>query len=114
MSTTFSNALAGLNANAVAIDTISGNLANLNASGYKTNQVSFKDLLSGEVSGSASTCVAGAAVARATTEFTQGSIQTTGQPYDAAIQGSGLFVLGTALGQTTYTRAGFFFVFLCV
>ncbi|HEU5022332.1 MAG TPA: flagellar hook protein FlgE [Bryobacteraceae bacterium] len=110
MSTTFSNALAGLNANALAIDTISGNLANLNTSGYKTNQVSFKDLLSGDVGGSASTSVAGSVVAKATTQFTQGSIQTTGQPYDAAIQGSGFFVLGTPTGQTTYTRAGNFIV----
>lgn len=110
MSTTFSNALAGLNANAIAIDTVSGNLANLNTAGFKASQVSFKDLLSGEVSGSASSSVAGSVVARATTQFTQGSIQTTGQPFDAAIQGSGFFVLETGTGQTTYTRAGNFVV----
>jgi flagellar hook protein FlgE len=110
MSTTFSNALAGLNANAIAIDTVSGNLANLNTSGFKASQVAFKDLLSGEVGGSGNSSVAGSVVARAQTQFTQGSIQTTGQPYDAAIQGSGFFVLENATGQTTYTRAGNFIV----
>ncbi len=110
MSTTFSNALAGLNANALAIDTISGNLANLNTSGFKNNQVSFNDLLSGSVSGAASASVAGSVVAKSTTQFTQGSIQTTSQPFDAAIQGTGFFVLNTTAGQTTYTRAGNFTV----
>src|ERR1700750_1485724 len=110
MSTTFSNALAGLNANAAAIDTVSGNLANLNTAGFKQSQVAFKDLLSGNVNGAASSSVAGSVVARATTRFTQGSIQTTGQPFDAAIQGSGFFVLQTGTGQTTYTRAGNFIV----
>jgi flagellar hook protein FlgE len=110
MSTTFSNALAGLNANALAIDSVSGNLANLNTSGFKDNQVSFNDLLSGNVNGASSTSVAGSVVAKATTQFTQGSIQTTGQPFDAAIQGSGFFVLKTSGGQSTYTRAGNFTV----
>lgn len=110
MSTTFSNALAGLNANAAAIDTVSGNLANLNTAGFKQSQVAFKDLLSGNVNGAASSSVAGSVVARATTRFTQGSIQTTGQPFDAAIQGSGFFVLQNGTGQTTYTRAGNFIV----
>src|ERR1700740_2134486 len=110
MSTTFSNALAGLNANALAIDTISGNLANLNTSGFKNNQVSFNDLLSGTVSGAASASVAGSGVAKSTTQFTQGSIQTTSQPFDAAIQGTGFFVLATSAGQVTYTRAGNFTV----
>jgi flagellar hook protein FlgE len=110
MSTAFSNALSGLNANSLAIDTVSGNLANLNTSGYKDNQVSFNDLLSGNINGQATTSVAGSVVAQASTQFNQGSIQTTSQPFDAAIQGTGFFVLGTPAGQTSYTRAGNFTV----
>src|SRR5580700_10023852 len=105
MSTAFSNALSGLNANALAIDTVSGNLANLNTSGYKDNQVSFNDLLSGSIDGQANTSVAGSVIAQASTQFNQGSIQTTSQPFDAAIQGSGFFVLSTPAGGQTYTRA---------
>src|SRR5580692_578382 len=107
MSSTFSNALSGLNANSLAIDTVSGNLANLNTTGYMDNQVSFQDLLSG-VSTAANTSVAGSVVAQTSTQFSQGAIQTTGQAFDAAIQGEGFFVLKTASGQPTFTREGDF------
>jgi flagellar hook protein FlgE len=107
MSSTFSNALSGLNANSLAIDTVSGNLSNMNTTGYMGNQVSFEDLLSG-VSNAAHTSVAGSVVAQTSTEFSQGAIQTTSQPFDAAIQGSGFFVLNTSAGQQTYTRSGNF------
>jgi flagellar hook protein FlgE len=110
MSTAFSNALSGLNANALAIDTVSGNLANLNTTGYKDNQVSFNDLLSGSINGQTNTSVTGSVIAQASTQFNQGSIQTTGQPFDAAIQGGGFFVLNTSSGQQSYTRAGNFTV----
>jgi flagellar hook protein FlgE len=40
-------------------------------------------------------------------DFTQGSIQSTGGPLDAAIQGDGFFVVN-ANGATEYTRAGNF------
>src|SRR5580658_5774748 len=108
MSSTFSNALSGLNANALAIDTVSGNLANLNTTGYKDNQVSFNDLLSGSINGETNTSVSGSVIGQASTQFSQGSIQTTSQPFDAAIQGSGFFVLNTSAGQQTYTRQGNF------
>ena len=110
MSTAFSNALSGLNANSLAIDSVSGNLANLNTSGYKDNKISFNDLLSGNVNGQSATSVAGSVVAQASTQFNQGSIQPTSQPFDAAIQGTGFFVLQSPSGQTTYTRAGNFSV----
>ncbi len=108
MSTAFSNALSGLNANALAINSVSGNLANLNTSGYKDNQISFNDLLSGNIDGQSSSSVAGSVVAQTKTQFNQGSIETTSQPFDAAIQGAGFFVLKTSSGQQTYTRAGNF------
>jgi flagellar hook protein FlgE len=109
MSSAFSNALSGLNANSLAIDTVSGNLANLNTTGYMDNQVSFQDLLSG-VSGANYGNVTGSVIAQNATQFSQGSIQTTGQAFDAAIQGNGFFVLSTSSGQPTYTREGNFTV----
>ena len=110
MSSTFSNALSGLNANSLAIDTVSGNLANLNTTGYMGNQVSFQDLLSGVSSAASNTSVAGSVIAQAATQFSQGAIQTTGQPFDAAIQGSGFFVLSGASGEQSFTRDGTFSV----
>src|ERR1700691_3116719 len=108
MASTFSNALSGLNSNALAIDNVSGNLANLNTTGYMDNQVSFSDLLSGNLNTQTHTGVAGSVVAQTSTQFSQGALQTTSQPFDAAIQGNGFFVLNTTAGQQTYTRQGNF------
>src|ERR1700722_3214450 len=109
MGTAFSNALSGLTANAQAIDAVSGNLANMNTTGFKANQVSFEDLVSESLGGSSSTNqVGGSTVARSTATFSQGAIAPTGQHYDAAIQGNGFFVLQTATGQQVFTRAGNF------
>jgi flagellar hook protein FlgE len=109
MGTAFSNALSGLSANALAIDVVSGNLANLNTTGYKSNQVSFEDLVSESLGGAASAnLVGGSAVPISNRPFTQGSITSTGNPYDAAIQGNGFFVLKTAAGNQVFTRAGNF------
>ncbi len=112
MSTTFANALSGLNANSLAIDVVSGNLANLNTTGYKSNSVSFQDLVNqslGISSGSSGhSTVGGSTIAQSTRSFTQGSIQSTSQPYDAAIQGNGFFVIHTASGAQEFTRGGNF------
>ena len=110
MSTAFSNALAGLNANSLAIDTVSGNLANLNTAGYMDSAVSFTDLLTGTEVTQVHSNQAGTVVAKSAAEFSQGAIQTTNQPFDASIQGNGFFVLQNSNGQTAYTRAGNFTV----
>src|SRR5580658_10562940 len=88
------NALSGLQANATAINIVSTNLANLNTSGYKDEQVSFEDLVNQSLTGFATaSSVSGSTTAQGTQQFTQGTLQTTGNPYDAAIQGGGFFVL---------------------
>ncbi|HWE49133.1 MAG TPA: flagellar hook protein FlgE [Bryobacteraceae bacterium] len=111
MGSAISNALSGLTANATAINIVSNNLANLNTTGYKNEQISFEDLVNQSLSGIASsTSVNGSTIARGTQQFTQGSVQTTGNPYDAAIQGGGFFVLQDSNGQTLYTRQGNFSV----
>ncbi len=110
MSSSFSNALSGLKANSLAIDAVSGNLSNLNTTGYMDNQVSFQDLLSGVSSLGGSSSVSGSVVAQTATQFSQGSIQTTSQPFDAAIQGNGFFVLNAPDGQQSFTREGNFTV----
>ena len=108
MSTAFSNALSGLQANSNAINVVSGNLANENTYGYKANTVSFEELVS-EIGGSANTNLSGGSVVPISSQsFSQGSITTTGQSYDAAIQGNGFFVVQDAGGQQGFTRAGNF------
>lgn len=111
MGSAFSNALAGLNANAQAINVVSGNLANLSTSGYKDQQVSFEDLVNETLTGfSNAGTISGSTLATSTQQFTQGTLQTTNNPYDAAIQGGGFFVLQGANNQQLFTRQGNFSV----
>jgi len=102
----FSTALSGLAANNTALDVVGNNLANLNTTGFKADSILFKDIM-GQTSGST---VIGAGVATTGTskQFTQGSIQPTAGPLDAAIEGNGVFVLRSGSGATEYTRAGSF------
>jgi flagellar hook protein FlgE len=109
MSSAIANALSGLEANSTAINVVSGNLANLNTTGYKDVQVSFEDLVNQSLSGfTNSAAVSGATVAQATQNFSQGTLETTGGAYDAAIQGGGFFVVQQPSGATEYTRQGNF------
>jgi flagellar hook protein FlgE len=109
MGAVFANALSGLTANSNAIGAVSGNLANLNTFGYKNNGVSFNDLVNSSLSGAqSSTVIGGSVVSQTSRNFSQGSIATTNQPYDAAVNGNGFFVLSTPKGQQVFTRGGDF------
>jgi flagellar hook protein FlgE len=111
MGSAYSNALAGLNANAQAINIVSGNLANLSTSGYKDQQVSFQDLVNQSLTGfSNAGSISGSTIAQSSQSFTQGTLDTTNNPYDAAIQGGGFFVLQGTNGQQLFTREGNFTV----
>ncbi|MBK9120298.1 MAG: flagellar hook-basal body complex protein [Phycisphaerales bacterium] len=112
-------ALSGLHANRTRVETIGHNIANVNTTAFKGSrtlfQTQFSELLSmgtppGEASGGTNPMQIGRGVAIGTTQrlFGGGSVETTGQPSDLAIEGDGLFVVRTAGGQTFYTRDGAF------
>jgi flagellar hook protein FlgE len=102
----FSTALSGLTANNAALDVVGNNLANLNTQGFKTSDVQFKDVM-GEVTSTAQTG-AGVSAPYTSRQFTQGSVQSTGGLFDAAIQGNGMFVVKATSGDPLYTRDGSF------
>jgi len=110
MFTSFSTALSGLNANTTAIDVVGNNLANLNTAGFKASVVSFHDLVTQSLGAGLGATQVGFGVGTPITmrEFTQGAIQSTSGPLDAAIQGDGFFVAQNASGDTEYTRGGSF------
>jgi flagellar hook protein FlgE len=108
MDTAFSTALSGLNANSTAINIVGNDLANLNTIGFKGSEVSFQDLLSQSLGGSSSQVGLGVGPVTAVPQYTQGSIQSTGGPTDAAIEGDGFFVVNDSNNQTLYTRDGSF------
>ena len=108
MFTSFSTALSALSAHSTAIDVVGNNLANLNTTGFKTSVVSFHDLVTQSLGAGLGETQVGFGVGRPTTlrEFSQGALQTTSGPLDAAIQGDGFFVIQGANGATQYTRGG--------
>lgn len=104
----YSSALSGLLANNTALSVIGDNLANMNTQGFKTNDVTFEDAMN---TASASLQIGGGVESTNTVrDFTQGTITSTGQPYDAAIQGNGFFVVQSSSGANMYTRDGSFSV----
>jgi len=102
----YNTALSGLLANSTALNVVGDNLANMNTQGFKGNDVLFEDAMN---TANASLQVGSGVSSTITSrDFTQGSLQTTGGPLDAAIQGSGFFVVQDATGATSYTRDGSF------
>src|SRR5215467_1723695 len=110
MFTSFSTALSALGAHATAIDVVGNNLANLNTAGFKTSVVSFHDLVTQSLGAGLGETQVGFGVGRPITlrEFSQGAIQTSSGPLDAAIQGDGFFIARNGSGAQVYTRGGNF------
>lgn len=103
----FSTALSALDANGVAVDVVGNNLANLNTPGYKDSSTYFRDLVSESMDGGQTQLGFGVGSPLTVRQFTQGAIQASSGPLDAAIQGNGFFVVNNN-GATQYTRAGNF------
>src|ERR1700685_85427 len=104
--------------NETAISVIGNNIANADTDGFKASTALFTTQLSQTLSaGSAPSSTdggtnpeqigLGAGLASTEADFTQGSITTTNNPSDLAIQGNGFFVLNAPSG-TVYTRDGDF------
>src|SRR5450631_435397 len=110
MNSSFTTALSGLNSNSTAINIVSNDLANLNTTGYKATGAEFSDLMSEQLGASGTSGQLGMGVGQvsAVTKYTQGSIQTTNGPTDAALEGNGFFVVQNQNNQTLYTRDGSF------
>jgi flagellar hook protein FlgE len=107
----FSIPLTGLEADSTALNTIANNLSNMNTTGYKAQTTTFSDLLYQQIgasgSGDAIQVGSGVRVASNSTDFTSGSISSTSVSTDAAINGSGFFVLDAG-GSQLLTRNGTF------
>ena len=101
--------LSGLDATSNAIGVVGDNIANSSTIGFKSQKAEFSDMLGGAIGNDR---LGGGVMLDATqTQFTQGQLQTTGNPLDLAIQGGGLFeVSGSNNGMpgNYYTRDGQF------
>jgi flagellar hook protein FlgE len=110
MFTSFSTALSALSAHTTAVDVVGNNLANLNTPGFKASTVSFHDLVTQSLGAGLGETQVGFGVGRPVTlrQFSQGAIQSSSGPLDAAIQGDGFFVVRDTAGNVLYTRGGNF------
>jgi flagellar basal-body rod protein FlgG len=101
-------AAAGMAAQQEQLNAVSGDLANVSTTGYKSERVGFQDLLYNQVvqAGTATTVGAGALARVIGREESQGALQQTGRPLDLAIQGPGFFQVKLPSGQVALTRDG--------
>ena len=110
--------ISGLRSHQTMLDVTGNNIANVNTTAFKASAVQFQDTLSqlkqgaggpqAQVGGTNPAQVGlGVQVAGISTNFAQGSAQSTGRATDVAISGDGFFVSQLA-GETLYSRAGAF------
>ncbi|OYT95728.1 MAG: flagellar basal-body rod protein FlgG [Pseudomonas sp. PGPPP3] len=110
----------GLSAQDMNLTTISNNLANVSTTGFKRDRAEFQDLLyqirrqPGAQSSQDSQLPTGlqlgtgVRIVGTSKMFTEGSLQTTEQPLDMAINGRGFFQILQPDGTVSYTRDGSF------
>lgn len=87
------------------MDVTANNIANMNTTGFQSEDLLFTDFLSSTTPQENN--VAFTEDVATYRHLEQGTLQQTGAPLDAAIQGQGYFVVQTPLG-TRYTRNGNF------
>lgn len=98
--------ISGLSSQQQALDNESNNVANVNTIGYKASRVSFADQMYQDSIGK------GSKIERSEKQYTQGSLNLTGNEYDVALNGDGFFVVSDintgGTSELYYTRAGNF------
>jgi flagellar hook protein FlgE len=108
----FSIPLTGLEADSTALNTVANDLSNMNTTAFKSQSTNFADLFYQQIgstgAGDPIQVGAGVKVASNETSYTQGSINSTGNATDVALDGSGFFVVSNGGGGNEYSRAGNF------
>jgi flagellar basal-body rod protein FlgF len=113
MDSGFYAACTALMARSQALDLVANNLANVSTPGFRAQHEVFRSLLAGSspfpMSDLNQTVNNYSVLGDSHLDFSQGSLEKTGNDFDLAIQGSGFFVVRTAAGQV-FTRNGNFHV----
>jgi flagellar hook protein FlgE len=106
--TAFNTALSGLSADSTAVSVVGNNIANLNTTGFKGSSVTFADVMSATLAADGSTQLGmGVKTPMTHKDFSQeGSLVSTTNALDVAIQGQGFLIDKTANGAIYYTRDG--------
>jgi len=104
--------LTGLESDSTALNTIANDLANMNTTAFKAETTNFSDLFYQQIgsTGAGDPIQVGAGVQVASNElnFSQGSINSSGNATDVALNGNGFFVISNGAGGYELTRDGNF------
>jgi flagellar hook protein FlgE len=104
--------LSGLSASQEQLQSVSNNLANIDTDGYKDQSLTFSNIFSqtSAVNGAGNPMAVGEGVAVASTDsnFSGGTLNSTGIPSNMALNGNGFFVTQGPNGLPNYTRSGDF------
>jgi flagellar hook protein FlgE len=103
-------AVTGLNAYGNAMSVIGNNIANVGTVGFKSSRATFAELVSASLAGGSGADQIGLGVFLNDIQpnFSQGSLTTTGNTFDLAIDGNGFYLLSDSAGANFYSRAGQF------
>lgn len=108
----FYSATSGISATSRALSEIGNNIANAQTVGFKSRTVSFGDLFGSSIGGGGVGAKLvegrGVRVLGVDPSFTQGSLKTTADALDLAIDGDGFFRVSDGTGNIFYTRDGQF------
>ena len=104
----FQQGVSGLNAAGRNLEVIGNNVANASTVGAKVSRAEFADIYARAVSGGANNIGLGVSLAAVTQQFSQGSLSTTDNPLDMAINGGGFFQMKDLNGSLQYSRNGQF------
>ncbi|MFM0324993.1 flagellar hook protein FlgE [Caballeronia glebae] len=104
----YQQALSGLGAASSDLDVIGNNIANANTVGFKQGAAQFADMYANSMATAVSNQIGiGTQLAEVQQQFSQGTITTTNQALDVAINGNGFYQLSNN-GSTVYSRNGVF------
>ncbi len=105
----FQQGLSGLNASSQSLEVIGNNIANASTYGAKTARAEFSDVYAAALNGTGTSNIGiGVSVSTVAQQFSQGSITTTSNPMDLAINGGGFFQVSNGDSPPQYSRNGQF------
>ncbi|MFL9933661.1 flagellar hook-basal body complex protein [Paraburkholderia sp. RL18-103-BIB-C] len=104
----YQQGLSGLSASSTDLDVIGNNIANANTVGFKSGTAEFADMYANSVATAVSQQVGiGTKLSEVQQQFSQGTITTTDQALNVAINGNGFYQMNNN-GTLTYSRNGVF------
>lgn len=99
-------AMIGMRAGQRSLETLAGNISNINTPAFKRVDIRFAELVGASQAGSGSASVVGVAPWSVTALDTQGQVEATGNPLDLAVEGNGFIELLGPGGKLLLWRGG--------